>query len=217
MKKSYLASIIGFVVIVLVVLSIVFTPRIKSKKYYNEAEKIINKTSFTEWNSDSVEIKKAHELLDKSIESNKKWWNPYIQKIQLYRVPNYDMNIEPDYEKVIQVYELWLKNGNSFSAWQKFTYACALFSVGKKDDSLLFFKEDMNDLQSIKKNTKNEISIMAGLLSGIALGEISSSNVDEYAKEYESCFKEPEKVCALLDDAVNNDVDEFIKTYAGAM
>lgn len=184
-----------------------------SKKYYDDANKIIEKTDYTEWNSDSPEIKRAQELLDKSIESCKDWWNPYIQKIQIYRVPNYDLNIDADYENIIKVYKLWLDNGNSFSDWQKFTYACTLFSVGEKKEANVLYKEIEKNLQSNKKDAS---SIIAGLFSSIILGDITTSNIDSCIKKYEKNFKEPMKISSLLKDAVETDVEDFIPTYAGA-
>ena len=58
----------------------------KAKKLFNQAVEIMVPSNLGEWKIGPTEEKtKTLELLDEAIKLDPKWWNPYNQKIQIYK------------------------------------------------------------------------------------------------------------------------------------
>ena len=171
----------------------------KAKKLFNQAVEIMVPSNLGEWKIGPTEEKtKTLELLDEAIKLDPKWWNPYNQKIQIYKIGGYEENAD----KVKEVYDLWISNGNSLKEIPQFSYACSLYCTGNETQAFEMFSDFYSkyDGTGLKEEKK-----MIYIFSGIFLGKINESNIrsivieriDEslvpFLEEYVNEFKENPK------------------------
>lgn len=171
----------------------------KAKKLFNQAVEIMVPSNLGEWMIGPTEEKtKTLELLDEAIKLDPKWWNPYNQKIQIYKIGGYEENAD----KVKEVYDLWISNGNSLKEISQFSYACSLYCTGNETQASEMFSDFYSkyDGTGLKEEKK-----MIYIFSGIFLGKINESNIrsivieriDEslvpFLEEYVNEFKENPK------------------------
>jgi tetratricopeptide (TPR) repeat protein len=150
---------------------------VKAKKLFNQAVEIMVPSNLGEWKIGPTEEKtKTLELLDEAIKLDPKWWNPYNQKIQIYKIGGYEENAD----KVKEVYDLWLSNGNSLKEFSQFSYACSLYCTGNEDQAMEQFSKFYSKYSrtSLKEEKK-----MIFIFSGIFLRQIDESNLRSIASE----------------------------------
>jgi hypothetical protein len=187
-----------FLIIFLLTLTSCNNPQ-KARKLFDQAVEIRTSSNWYEWKFGPTEEKtKTLELLDESIKLDPKWWNPYNQKIQIYK---YGL-CEENAEKVKEVYDLWISNGNKLNYSSQFSYACSLYCTGNETQAFELFSDFYSkyDGTGLKEEKK-----MIYIFSGIFLGKINESNIrsivieriDEslvpFLEEYVNEFKENPK------------------------
>lgn len=171
----------------------------KAKKLFNQAVENMVPSNLGEWMIGSTEERnKTLELLDESIKLDPKWWNPYNQKIQIYKIGGYEENAD----KVKEVYDLWISNGNKLNYSSQFSYACSLYCTGNETQAFELFSEFYS---KYSETNLEEEKKMIYIFSGIFLGKINDSNIrsividriDEslvpFLEEYVNEFKEHPK------------------------
>lgn len=157
------------------------TNRKYSQKVYEKAESFIQIDEMFEYTEESETFLKIDSLLNKSIKFNKSWWQPYRQKIELYKVLNEPSKKKS--EKIKSVYELWLLNGNNLSLSKKFSYSAALYVSGEKEKAEKKFIELYYEKTNIEKQCSFEDFIVI-IESGILIDSITEYNLDSYLSTF---------------------------------
>ena len=201
---------------VIIALSLVLTlsscAKTKAQQYYDKAQVILNEKYINDFSEE--DNREVQALLDKAIEAKKDWFKPYWQKIQLYKLPPTD-NIE----EILNIYNLWIDNGNTLDEINLLSYGCTHYSNGNKDSAKEIFNSiyyrNQNKLASSKftKKKDNEPTLVAAILSGMFSGIIKDrSDLEKIALETEA-----QRIFfySTLEEIESNGLDEIIKCYAG--
>ncbi len=143
----------------------------KAKELFSQASEIFQNANITEWMEDSLEKETAIQKLDAAIEISPKWWLPYREKIQILKIGFCEKNAE----QVNDVYNRWIKNGNTLNGFSKFSYACSLYCIDKKSQAMEIFYELYSKYSKVPVATDEE-KIMF-IFSGIITGEITETNI----------------------------------------
>lgn len=167
-----------FLLLFLILLTNVYSQSKKAQKYFNQANKIFENSNLSEWRQSSLKRDKAIQKLDKAIEIEPDWWIPYREKIQILKIGSLQNNAQA----IVDVYNLWLKNGNSLEGFSKFSYACSLFCCNQEERSVKMFEKLFSDYDYSKKNLAEDEKIIF-IFSGIILGKFSEKNLNDITIE----------------------------------
>lgn len=165
----------------------------KAQQLFNQASAIFQNANTIEWKESTKEKTLALKKLDQAILFSPEWWNPYREKIQILLIGSWSDNSDA----VNDVYNTWLKNGNSLEGSSLFAYGCSLYCCNKEAEAInIFNKVYANNLK--EEMTDSEKIIF--LLSGIILGEIREQNLKSI-------------VIKLFDDSMCDYFEEFLSNF----
>lgn len=149
----------------------------ESKELYNHACTLFQNADIVEWMNNSPEKDIAINELDKVIEMEPKWWEPYNQKVQILKIGSY----QDCAENVKSVYELWLNNNGTLDGFQKFSYVCSLYCSENESQALRLFNE-LSDYYAKKELNEEEKIIY--IFSEIIIGNVTKSDLKSFVLEF---------------------------------
>ena len=213
-----------FLFLSLFIISFISCNNKDAEEYFSEALEIIDEHFFSS-SFPAEDFDKAIRLLDKSINKDKTLWKAYRQKYQLYKVRG-------NYDKMAEVYQQWLDNGNSLPLFDYFSYGCTIYAAGNKDKAMGIFSEiykaNKEKFKDQKYDEKEEAQLVAVVLSGIITKNITYiPPLDDYivpgdpeaTVEAFNALSSEDKLQILFNYFISNynkNPDEMITCYAGS-
>lgn len=192
-----------------------------AEKYFTKALEVIDMK--LPYLSDE-DFSEAISLLEKCIECDKTMWKAYRQINQLYLM-------KKDYNKIIEVFDLWTENGNTMDESKQFSYACTLYSNQDKEKAFSIFSDIYNkNKERIKDNTfykKEESNFVVSVFSGIITKNIKDIpsidfefdplDIEGSVEEYNALPIEDrlQDIFSDFETSFNYDREELIACYAG--